>query len=232
MNNKGKIVGGVLLLLLGIGLLLETTDVISFRFDGWWTLFIIIPCTVSLFSSKNKTMPLIGIAVGVLLLLAAQDVLPWHDVWKYIICLALIIWGIMLIFGSTRNTGGAEADKQHAAEIEQVSQDGRTIRQINSSFGKHNYSFAGKTFEGAKVQVSFGYVGLDLRGADILDGAVVDIDCSFGGMEIWVGNDVIVKHALESSFAGVEYHEPLHTSDTAKTLYLKGHCSFGGIEIK
>lgn len=231
MNNKGKIVGGVLLLLLGIGLLLETTNVISFRFDGWWTLFIIIPCTVSLFSSKNTTMSLIGIAVGVLLLLAAQEVLPWDDIWKYIICIALIIWGIMLIFGHKCNAACSKADKQNAAEIQQVCQDGRTIRQINTSFGKHNYSFAGKTFEGAKVQVSFGYVGLDLRGSDILDGAIIDIECSFGGMEIWVGNDVTVKHALESSFAGVEYNEPLHT-DNAKTLYLKGHCAFGGIEVK
>lgn len=229
-NNKGKIIGGVLLLLLGVGLMLEITKVIDFNFNGWWTVFIIVPCIVGLFNDKNKTMPLIGIGTGVLLLMAAQGVIPWNDVWKYIVCIVLIIWGIMLIFSRNSNMGCSSPDQQSVEELKQISQDGRSIRQISASFGKHSYDFAGQHFEGAKVQNSFGFVGIDLRGADILDGAIIDIDCSFGGMEIRVDDSVLVKHAIESSFAGVECREHLRT--TTKTLYIKGHCSFGGIEIK
>ena len=232
MNKKGRIVGGVLLLLLGIGMMLEFTDVITFNFDGWWTVFIIVPCLVSLFSSKNTTMSLIGIGVGVLLLMAAQGFIPWNDVWKYIVCVVLIVWGIMLIFSRNGGVGCSGPDKQNVAELKQISQDGRSIRQISVSFGKHGYEFAGQRFEGARVQTSFGFVGIDLRGADVLDGAVIDVDCSFGGMEIRVGDDVLVKNAVESSFAGVECREHLCNATGAKTLYVKGHCSFGGIEIK
>lgn len=232
MDHKGKIIGGVLLLLLGIGLMLEVTHVIDFNFEGWWTAFIIVPCLISFFNSKNKTMSLIGVGTGVLLLLATRDIIPWDEFWRYLICIVFIIWGIMLIFGHGNTRCCSAADKKHVDELKQINQDGRTIRQINASFGKQSYEFASQRFEGAKVQCSFGFVGIDLRGADILDGAVIDIDCSFGGMEIRVGDDVLVKQAVEASFAGVECKEHLQNPEGAKTVYVKGRCSFGGIEIK
>lgn len=232
MDRTGKIIGGLALLLLGIGLLLEVTNVINFNFEGWWTAFIIIPCAISFFSNKNKTMSLIGVGTGVLLLLATRGIIPWYDFWRYLICVVFIAWGLVLIFSRGSIPGCAAADKKNVEELKQINQDGRTIRQINNSFGKQSFEFAGQRFEGAKVQCSFGYVGIDLRHADILDGAVIDIDCSFGGMEIMVGDDVLVKQAVDTSFAGVECKDHLQVTNNAKTLYIKGHCSFGGIEIK
>lgn len=232
MKSNGKIIGGVILLLLGIGLMLEVTHVIDFNFEGWWTAFIIIPCLISFFNTNNKTLSLIGVGAGVLLLLATRGVIPWEEWWRYMICIVFIIWGIMLIFSRESNMGCVSANKKNVDELKQVDEDGRKIRHINSSFGKQSYEFAGQRFEGAKVQCSFGYVGIDLRNADILDSAVIDIDCSFGGIEIRVGNDVLVKQAIETSFAGVEHNAHLNHPDDAKVIYVKGHCSFGGIEIK
>lgn len=231
MSNNSKIIGGVALLLLGVGLLLEVTHVIDFNFEGWWTAFIIIPCLISFFNSKNKTMSLIGVGTGVLLLLATRGIIPWHEFWRYLICIVFILWGIMLIFNRRFSSDNSSANKKNVDELKQVEQDGRTIRQINASFGKQHYEFAGQRFEGAKVQTSFGFVGIDLRNADILDSAVIDVDCSFGGMEIRVGDDVLVKQSVEASFAGVECKDHLQRADNAKTLYVTGRCSFGGIEI-
>lgn len=232
MKDTGKIIGGVVLLLLGIGLMLEVTRVIDFNFEGWWTAFIIVPCLISFFNSKNKTWSLIGVATGVLLLLATRGVIQWDEWWKYLICMVFIICGIMLIFSRDHTVGCSAANKKNVDDLKQVDQDGRKIRHINNSFGKQSFEFAGQRFEGAKVQCSFGYVGIDLRNADILDSAVIEIDCSFGGMEIRVGDDVIVKNAITTSFAGVEHNEHLHYPENAKTIYIKGDCSFGGIEIK
>lgn len=230
MDNNSKIIGGVVLLLLGVGLLLEVTHVIDFSFEGWWTAFIIIPCMINFFSSKNKTASLIGVGTGVLLLLATRGIIPWHEFWKYLVCVVFIVWGLMLIFG--RRLSSACSSTNSIEELKQVDQDGRKIRHINASFGKQTYDFAGQRFEGAKVQTSFGFVGIDLRGADILDGSVIDVDCSFGGMEIRVGDDVMVKQTVEASFAGVDYKAHQFLSENAKTIYVKGRCSFGGIEIK
>ena len=232
MNNSSRIIGGVALLLLGVGLLLEVTHVIDFNFEGWWTAFIIIPCIISFFNSKNKTMSLFGVGTGVLLLLASRGIIPWDEFWRYLICVVFIVWGIMLIFSRQISSGCSLANKKNIDEIRQIEQDGRTIRQVKASFGKQYYEFAGQRFEGAKVQTSFGFVGIDLRNADILDGAVIDVECSFGGMEFRVGDNILVKQYIEASFAGVDYKEHQHISETAKTIYFKGHCSFGGIEIK
>lgn len=230
MDNNSKIIGGVALLLLGVGLLLEVTHVIDFSFEGWWPAFIIIPCMINFFSSKNKTASLIGVGTGVLLLLATRGIIPWHEFWKYLVCVVFIVWGLMLIFG--RRLSSACSSTNSIEELKQVDQDGRKIRHINASFGKQTYDFAGQRFEGARVQTSFGFVGIDLRGADILDGSVIDVDCSFGGMEIRVGDDVMVKQTVEASFAGVDYKAHQFLSENAKTIYVKGRCSFGGIEIK
>ena len=73
MNKTGKIVSGIALLLFGIGWTLELTNVIEFSYEGWWTLFIIIPCLIGLFTQKDKSAPLIGIGTGVLLLLSTRN---------------------------------------------------------------------------------------------------------------------------------------------------------------
>ena len=231
MRNTGKIIGGIALLALGVALLLEVSGIINIDFEGWWTAFIIIPCLIGFINDRNKTWPLIGICVGVLLLLATRGVISWNNLWEYILCIALIVGGIMLIIGH----GGkcrCKTDKTNVDSLKEVDQEGLKIRQIETTFGKHNYEFAGQRFEGAKVRTEFGFVGLDLRGADILDGAVIDIDCSFGGMEIRVGDDILVRQAVDTAFAGVESKEHLINPSAAKTLVVKGRCSFGGIEIK
>ena len=229
MNKTTKIIIGIALLAFGIGWALDLMGVLNlnFRFDGWWTLFIIIPCLAALIDSKHKTGALIGLGVGILMLLATLQIITWNDLWKYLLCVMAVIWGLSMLFG---NKCCHNCTCQTSEPIKQIEQDGRQIQQINVNFGKHEYSFGGQRFEGAKVQTSFGFTGIDLRGADIVDGAVVNIECSFGGMELRVDKGVCVDNAIVSSFAGVECN--ILPTEGAKTIHLKGHCSFGGIEIK
>ena len=56
MKKLSKILWGVVLVLVGGIFALNAfgvTDVESF-FDGWWTLFIIFPCLVGIFSEREK----------------------------------------------------------------------------------------------------------------------------------------------------------------------------------
>ena len=57
MNNMKSILWGVVLVLLGV--LVGTNSLgitnIDIFFDGWWSLFIIIPCFIGLFSNEDKT---------------------------------------------------------------------------------------------------------------------------------------------------------------------------------
>lgn len=232
MKNIDRIISGIAILAIGIGWALDLSGLISISFEGWWTLFIIVPCIVSLFVDKHKMGALVGLGVGVLLLLATRNIILWEYFWKYLLCWMAVICGISLIFCRKSTCCHKHCETASVDELKQVNQDGRQIRKINVNFGKQVYEFDGQRFEGADVETSFGFIALDLRNADIIDGAIVNIECSFGGMEIRVGKDICVKTAVESTFAGVESQCNFSPADGTKTLYIKGSCTFGGVQIK
>ena len=230
MKRTGKNIGGIALLAFGIVWALELLDVINISLEGWWALFVIVPCFVNIFSDRHKAGAIIGCGIGILLLLAARGIIPWNDIWKYMLCLAAVVWGVsLLLFNNKRSC----AHSCHNGEPSTpVVLDGGKQHKIDVTFGKQDYSYDGQPFEGADVHVSFGFAGLDLRDADIRDGAVITIDCSFGGMEIRLPKGVCVNNGIDAAFAGIDCDCCTQPSDGCKTLHLKGHCNFGGIEIK
>lgn len=229
MKRTSKIIGGIALVAFGIVWALELLDVISISLEGWWALFVIVPCFVNIFSDRHKAGAVIGFGIGILLLLAARGIIPWNDIWKYMLCLVAVVWGVALLFFNNKRSCGHCHTGESATP---VVLDGGKQHNIDVTFGKQEYSYDGRPFEGADVHVSFGFVSLDLRGADIVDGAVINVDCSFGGMEIRVPKGVCVNNGIDTAFAGVDCDCCTQPADGAKTLHLKGRCNFGGIEIK
>lgn len=70
---------------------------INIFFNGWWTLFIIIPSLVGLITEKKKAGSLVCLLIGVLLLLAAQDVVSFDLIWKMIIPVIVVMIGVALL---------------------------------------------------------------------------------------------------------------------------------------
>jgi len=231
MKDSAKILCGAALVCLGIVVILNLLGILDFNllFDGWWSLFIIVPSTIGLLSGHDKTGSIFGIGLGVILLLAAQSIIEWADIWKFFIALFAIVWGTAMLFGKGKYWG---CNKANFDELKTIDRSGRKISELNNSFGHRIVSYAGQSFEGADVKVSFGAAEIDLRGADILDGAIVRVDCAFGGVEIRVDHNVNVKVAANTAFGGVNDERRIVPAEGAKTLYIEGNCSFGGIEIK
>lgn len=225
MKRTSKIIGGIALVAFGIVWALELLDVISISLEGWWALFIIVPCFINIFNDRRKAGAIIGCGIGILLLLAARSIIPWNDIWQYMLCLVAVVWGLTLLFFSNKKSSDRRHNSEQAAPV--VLDD-----NIEVNFGKQEYSYDGQPFEGADVHVSFGFVGLDLRDADIRDGAVINVDCSFGGIQIRLPKGVCINNRIDTTLAGVDCDCCTQPTDGAKTLYLKGHCNFGGIEIK
>lgn len=229
MKRTSKIIGGIALLAFGVIWALELMNVIHISLDGWWTLFIIVPCFVGIFNDKCKAGAIIGFGIGILLLLATRNIIRWDDIWKYMVCLAAVVWGISLLFFSKKSS----CHHCHTASDPQpIAMDGSKMHKIDVNFSKQEYFYSGQRFEGAEVHTSFGFASLDLRGADIMDGAVITLDCSFGGIQIRVDRNICVRNDIDTAFAGVDCDCNTQQADGLKTLYLKGNCNFGGIEIK
>ena len=228
MKQTFKIVLGLALIAAGVLWILNILGVLTFEFStkGWWALFIIVPCLFGLINDKNKVGPCIGIGVGVLLFLAARDVISWNMMWQIALALMIIGFGVqVLFFKNCCSTHGV-------CEVNSISRDGKNIRRIETSFGKQEISFKGEKFEGADVQTSFGALILDFHGAEIAEGAFLDLNVGFAGMTIIVPEELAVQIAVSSGFGGVNDNRRTKVNAGSPLLVITGKVGSGGVEIR
>ena len=145
----------------------------------------------------------------------------------YTLALALMVigFGIRLLFFKS-------CCRRNASGYTTFSRDGKDIRHIDSSFGKQHLFFAGEKFDGADVNVSFGGLTLDLRGAEIAKEAVIDLSVAFSGIVIIVPEGTAVVTAVSNGFGGVSDKRFSKINTGEPTLVLTGDIGFGGVELR
>lgn len=220
MKNCRNIILGIILIVVGVWFGLYSTGVVKVNllFDGWWTLFIIIPSFLGLFDDNNRTGSLIGLIIGVLLLLSCQELLDFDLVLKLIVPAILVITGIAFIFkGKIKN--------KNMENVKAVSGN-----NYSATFSEQNLDFSKEEFTGTKLDAVFGGIKCDLRNAIINDDVVIEASAIFGGITILVPKDVNVKVTSTSIFGGVDGKSKM--AKPGKTIYVNATCLFGGVEIK
>ena len=107
MRSSRFVFWGGLLLMLDVIWLLKTLDVVDqlFDFEGWWTLFIIVPCGIRLFFPGDKILSLFGIVTGVVLLLGTRDVIDTSTALKILAPCAVIAIALSMLFRRRRCDG-------------------------------------------------------------------------------------------------------------------------------
>ncbi len=189
-------------------------------FQGWWTLFIVIPSIVGLFKHGARTSSFLGIVIGILLFMAAQDIIDWSVVLQAFLPILLVIIGLSLIF-KPKCCGEKKVERK----------DDKGIQSYTAIFGGTEEKFGAKKFEGANCTAIFGGVDLDLRQAKIKDDILIDCTSIFGGIDIYVPEKVNVKTSGVPVFGGTECKIG-STDEKNPTIYINYTCIFGGIEIK
>lgn len=173
MRKFNKIIWGFILIILGVifGLnALEITNIDVF-FEGWWTLFIIVPCFINLFTERNKTGNVVGLIIGFLLLLACNDFISFGLIFKLIVPVFLVLMGLSLIFKN-------DAEKDLKNEIKRVKESCNNNEHY-AIFGSLDLSFANEKFKGCYLNAIFG--GVDLIMPDDFNVKVVSTPI-FGGV--------------------------------------------------
>ncbi len=226
MKKINNILWGLLLIVLGVLIGLDTFEIvdINFFFDGWWTLFIIVPCTIDLFRSRDKTFDFIGIAVGVFLLLACQELITFEMLLKLLIPTVLVLVGASLIF---KDAIGGKAAKQIKILNEQKS----NRRNVSAAFSSQKIKCDNEILESMDISASFGGVECDLSNAILNNDVVLNCNVSFGGIDIIipVGANVAVKST--SIFGGVSDKTENTADPNMPTIYINAVCIFGGVDI-
>lgn len=227
MEKSENILWGIVFIVIGLILAGNIFGIINVEifFSGWWTLFIIIPNFIGLFKHNGRTGNIIGLLIGIALLLACQGVLRFEMIWRLLLPTIFIIIGISFIF---RDTLGGKVNE----EIKKLNKNKTDTNEYCSTFAGQNIKFDDEKFNGADLTAVFGGIECDLRKAIIEEDQVINASSIFGGIEIFVPENINVKIKSTPIFGGVSNKAKHSKEEGAHTIYINATCIFGGVEIK
>ena len=216
---------GVTIVALGGVLLLRNLEII--KFDSWnvfwgtvWAAGLVLAGLVTIVSSRKlltRAWGLLLMAAGVSIGLNAYGVID-VSIWKLFWPVVLIAVGLMMVF-SIGSANRKRAEESGTNDNEKVA-----IFYGEQSRVRGDYT-------GGSATAIFGGVDLDLRQANIKDGAIIDVFTFCGGININLPDDVIVKNEVRGVLGGSD-DKTMSKPSAKKTIYLKGECVLGGLEIK
>ena len=218
---------GIVIAALGGVLLLRNLEII--KFDSWnvfwgtvWAAGLVLAGLTTIISSRKlltRAWGLLLMAAGVSIGLNAYGIID-VSIWKLFWPVVLIAVGLMMVFSI-----GSGRRKRY----EKSTSDSGDNEKIAIFYGEE--SRVKGDYTGGSATAVFGGVDLDLRQAKIKDGAVIDVFTFCGGVSINMPDDVIVKNEVRGILGGSE-DKTVSKSSAKKTIYLRGECVLGGLEIK
>jgi len=227
MKTTEKTLWGVALITLGSIIGLNALDIIDIDlfFDGWWTLFIIVPCFIGLFSNYYKKGNLIGLIFGILLLINAQDLITWRVLWGLMITVILITIGLSIIFGPILRDEAVE-------KIDELNKkfNDKENGVYSTVFASDKVELPKKEFTGCKANATFGEMFLDLRSAKIKENSVINANAVFGSVKIVTPKDVNIKVNSSSIFGEVK-DKSIKDENSKNTISINASAIFGEITI-
>ena len=216
---SARTVTGILVVIVGIALLLSSLNVWNFNevVRTWWPLVVIGSGLIVFINDRSAYMwSLMLVAFGAILqlhILGVIGVKPWQLIWPIII----IAVGVSLL-------------TSHAARGKKLSKDERhDVTAILSGSEQKNNS---PDYKGGRITAVMGGVVLDLRKATIKKEATVDLFSLWGGIEIIVPENVIVKNNTSVILGGVESKVSGDAERSAPVLQLVGDVVMAGVEVK
>ena len=234
MRNKlSNSLWGLFFIVIGIGFAGNIFDLWDFHlfFDGWWTLFIIVPCFISMLQSGFGTGSTIGFIIGVLLLLNYRIDLNF-SIWELIVPTVLVLIGNRIMFqGVFRKRIRYDDSYNMNGGTQGQSFNGSAESDYSAVFSS-NHIHVTEQFYSTSINAVFGSFVLDLRDAVIMGDCEINASAVFGSIEIILPQGVKVKINNVPIFGGVSNKHSQPSDPAAPTMYLNSTCMFGGIDIK
>lgn len=216
----------IVIVALGGVLLLKNLEVINISWDIFWgTVWaagFVLSGLVNIFNYRNKTSWIWGlllVAIGILIGFNSYGIVD-VSIWKVFWPVVLIAAGLAMMFNTSPK--GVKRSKK-------LNKDNAGNEKIACFWGEED-AVKGDYTGGSLVAI-FGGVDLDLRQAKIKDGSVIEIFTFCGGVNITLPDDVIIENEVRGFLGGTD-DKTLPKDSVKKTLYLKGECILGGLEIK
>ena len=230
---------GIILILLGVGFLLDQTNVIEFSqiISTYWPSIIILIGISGMFERKSsKVGNYIVILLGVLLQLNKLGYLD-YNVFNLFWPIVLILIGLNVIFSKGVRSHNSNVNIETVMEKNEENWSGNiTLENTIDSFvlfsglETNNQS---QEFKGGKASAVFGAIELDLREAQLQNNeGYMEVTAIFGGIEIFVPQGWKVEMSGVPIFGAWSNKTRLTSDENAPILKIKCIAVFGGIDVK
>lgn len=242
MKTLNKSLWGLFVIALGVCLLLHEIHVIEYNifFDGWWTIFLIVPGVIGVLTQRHKFVSLIPLTIGVILLLGHLNIIKLCVAHHLILPSVLIILGLQFVYRACvkNSTCPFEPSKStdnydkgaHLSAMSSSEYDGK--RDYAVLFSGQDIDMSNQFFQGANMKAMFGGFKLDLRNAVIEQNATVNVQCLFGGVEMFVPENINVILTNNCICGGVDLNDRKNPGEGHNNLYINASCIFGGVDVK
>lgn len=215
MKTFSRVLLGLSIIILGVLIGLNAIDLVNFSkfFNGWWTLFIIIPSISYLITSKDKAASIIFLLIGILLFLACRGLIDFSIVLKLILPVVLIGVGFHFIYSYYLHN---KKDRDN--------------NEIGSVFSSDNIKVT-KKYNGGYINSIFGVLTFDLTEADISKDIVIENTSIFGKTKIILPKDVNVIVRNVNIFGKTTNNREKHSKKNTDTAFINTKNIFGGVDI-
>lgn len=239
MKKKSVFWGGVFILMAALVIVSEMGFIEGI---GFWTILFSVVFGAALINGVVKldmTQILFSIAFLCIVwddTLGIQKITPW----PVLIAALLGSIGFYLIFGKSRKRYYKHKYEKHTEFHDNGSRNNRnsTVEhdygeeiQCSVKFGSLVKYVNSENLKSVDISVAFGSVSVYLDSAKVSSGEVViDIDASFGGVELYVPKDWHITNNMQTSFGGLD-EENKNTGANLVNVVVIGTASFSGVEI-
>lgn len=187
-------------------------------FNGWWTLFIILPSLGSVLFYKNKLTSLYVLTIGILLLLGCNDILSLNKCFTILLCLGIILIGISIIKSTIKIPQKKDSNTKYVPFYYTIL--GATEEKVSAPF------------EGGYTKVCLGHLILDLSNAKIANNSTLNVVSIFGTTELILPEEVEVITTNTNVLGGTENLKASVKSKNKKKLYVDSTSILGSTKIK
>jgi predicted membrane protein len=230
-RHKKRVFFGIIIAIIGLGLILTNLGLLpclSLEYS-WPLILILIGVFIGIKNSFRNVSAWVLIIIGIAYITPQFTILGRSSqrfVWPFTVLVAGLVIALRPRKERCYPRGGAMSSSIFT----------ESNLNIDVTFGGRKEVVTSKDFRGGVVTVTFSGCEINLAQADSTQPAMI-LDCrvSFGGVEIIVPSHWEIQNEINPSFGSVEDMRTVQTattSETKKTLILRGSCSFGSIEIK
>lgn len=207
-------------------------------FDGWWTLFLIVPGLISILKHGFNWGAGIIVIIGLALLLDSQELFDSTIMWKLIWPVLIIGFGISLISSFFRKDKKFKVEINTDDSVSYTHHANNSYRSDDSQYAVYRGVFSGDDIKNSSddlksvtIDIVFGGFDIDLRDAKINQDINMTINCVFGGVDVYVPDDVDIVIVSGTPVLGGFSHRRNKGIPGAHKIFVKYVTVFGGADI-